>query len=120
MPPACRRDARLAARKQLHSSLEQMAQGTELRLRPITHREGQPTLPPALRVDPRGQCLPACLLVGSLSPFASCALPLHVSEGTAAHHALRAPPPDMVQTAASGVWRRLSPPPTPHRWCCLK
>ncbi|KAI3437872.1 hypothetical protein D9Q98_000318 [Chlorella vulgaris] len=50
---ASRRDARLAARKQLHSSLEQMAQGTELRLRPITHREGQPTLPPALRVDPR-------------------------------------------------------------------
>lgn len=27
-------------------------QGTELRLRPITHAEGGPTLPPALRVDP--------------------------------------------------------------------
>ena len=26
-------------------------QGTELRLRPITHLEGQPTLPPAVRVD---------------------------------------------------------------------
>lgn len=49
---ARRRDARLAAREHLRESLEQTAQGTELRLRPITHAEGQPTLPPALRVDP--------------------------------------------------------------------
>lgn len=59
-PSACspgrphRRDARLAAREHVRSSLEQVTQGTELRLRPITHLEGQPTLPTALRVDPRG------------------------------------------------------------------
>ena len=53
---ACRRDARLAAREHLRTSLEQVAlQGTELRLRPITHHAGQPTLPPALRVDPSGE-----------------------------------------------------------------
>lgn len=51
--PPCRRDARLAAREHLRTSLQQVAlQGTELRLRPITHAEGGPTLPPALRVDP--------------------------------------------------------------------
>lgn len=52
---ARRRDARLAAREHLRCSLEQVAlQGTELRLRPITHLSGQPTLPPALRVAPGG------------------------------------------------------------------
>ncbi len=51
-----RRDARLAAREHLRCSLEQVAlQGTELRLRPITHLSGQPTLPPALRVAPGGE-----------------------------------------------------------------
>ncbi|KAL4451765.1 hypothetical protein ABPG75_007427 [Micractinium tetrahymenae] len=50
---AWRRDARLAAREHVRSSLEQMAQGAELRLRPITHLQGQPTLPTALRVDPK-------------------------------------------------------------------
>lgn len=57
--PLCscrRRDARLAAREHLRCSLEQVAlQGTELRLRPITHLSGQPTLPPALRVAPGGE-----------------------------------------------------------------
>ena len=51
---ARRRDARLQAREHVRSSLEQVEQGTELRLRPITHLEGQPTLPPALRVDVAG------------------------------------------------------------------
>lgn len=53
-PRPRRRDARLAAREHLRSSLEQVAQGTELRLRPITHLQGQPTLPTALRVDLQG------------------------------------------------------------------
>lgn len=54
---ARRRDARLSAREHLRSSLDQVAQGTELRLVPITHMSGQPTLPPALRVDPKaGAC----------------------------------------------------------------
>ena len=50
-----RRDSRLAAREHMRACLEQMASGTELRLRPITHAAGQPTLPPALRVDPKGE-----------------------------------------------------------------
>ncbi|PSC70724.1 Acyl-coenzyme A thioesterase 11 [Micractinium conductrix] len=52
---ARRRDSRLAAREHMRACLEQMASGTELRLRPITHAAGQPTLPPALRVDPKAE-----------------------------------------------------------------
>lgn len=116
--PPCstrRRDARLAAREHLRSSLEQVAlQGTELRLRPITHLSGQPTLPPALRVTPSGErqhrrdaCIQGCSwqrscnqFMGSFNAHAPCLTCLRSL--TAQEHAATHP---LQPTAASSSSR---------------
>ena len=82
-----------------------MAQGTELRLRPITHAEGGPTLPPALRVDPKGEC--CCLCLSSAS-HPCCARPACLQNIWPLGTQPCASPP-RCPAAAEGCKRRIRP-----------